>query len=272
LNARWERRRRRVAELIKQRQPARELLETYAAVAQAQEQVYEHALDSHWARVAKGDCRRLPYESMLPLFREFQERLETGCTTVLQENARSLRSTSDGTQCDLLAACFARRDLQGFAASIGCEETPLAFFPRAFLQAVAEAIVTHADAASGEQPSRTCPRCAWPPQLAVLKDDPDTKGRRLLICALCVTEWNFPRTTCPACGETSPAQLAYYESDVWPHLRIEGCAACRVYTKEVDLRRDGRAVPLVDDIASVELDLWADLRGLRKIELNVLGL
>jgi formate dehydrogenase maturation protein FdhE len=40
----------------------------------------------------------------------------------------------------------------------------------------------------------------------------------------------------------------------------------------VNFAQVDKAVPLVDDIASVELDLWADVRGLRKIERNVLGL
>ena len=42
--------------------------------------------------------------------------------------------------------------------------------------------------------------------------------------------------------------------------------------KAVDLRLLGDAVPLVDEIASVELDVWAAERGLSKIRLNVLGL
>ncbi|MCH7491120.1 MAG: hypothetical protein IID05_10550 [Gemmatimonadetes bacterium] len=40
----------------------------------------------------------------------------------------------------------------------------------------------------------------------------------------------------------------------------------------MDLRKDGRAVPLVDDLATVELDVWCRERGLRKIQPNLLGM
>ena len=42
--------------------------------------------------------------------------------------------------------------------------------------------------------------------------------------------------------------------------------------KAADLRKDGSAEPVVDEIATVELDLWARERGLLKIQPNVLGL
>jgi formate dehydrogenase maturation protein FdhE len=40
----------------------------------------------------------------------------------------------------------------------------------------------------------------------------------------------------------------------------------------VDLRSRGDAVPLVDDLASVELDLWASERGLTRVATNLFGL
>ncbi len=42
--------------------------------------------------------------------------------------------------------------------------------------------------------------------------------------------------------------------------------------KSVDLRVDGLAVPVVDDLGSVELDLWAQQQGLEKLQRNLLGL
>ena len=59
---------------------------------------------------------------------------------------------------------------------------------------------------------------------------------------------------------------------MWPHVRVEECRACQTYIKTVDLRTNGLAVPLVDEIASVELDLWAREQGMVKLQRNVLGL
>ncbi len=128
------------------------------------------------------------------------------------------------------------------------------------------------DAGEALLPRRTCPRCGWPPQVSVVRDERDARGRRLLVCALCGTGWPYPRVRCPSCGESKPDQLVYHSSEQLPHLRIEECKTCGAYVKAIDLRRDGAAVPLVDDIASVELDLWADQRGLWKVSRNLLGL
>jgi len=53
---------------------------------------------------------------------------------------------------------------------------------------------------------------------------------------------------------------------------VEACRTCRRYLKSVDLRVTGLAVPLVDDVATPELDLWAADQGLEKITPNVLGM
>ena len=108
--------------------------------------------------------------------------------------------------------------------------------------------------------------------VGIIRDEAEVKGRRLLVCSLCATEGFFRRLTWPNCEENDPAKLNYHESETLPHLRIEECQSCGVYMKSVDLRRLGTAVPLVEDIASVELDIWAQEQGLQKIERNLLGL
>ena len=56
-----------------------------------------------------------------------------------------------------------------------------------------------------------------------------------------------------------------------PHVRVDACDRCRHYVKTIDLTKDGLAVPYVDDIASVSLDLWA-LEREYSLKGNVLGL
>ena len=63
-----------------------------------------------------------------------------------------------------------------------------------------------------------------------------------------------------------------HEVESVPHVRIEECAECSRYVKAVDLRRDGAAEPIVEDLATPELDLWAADRGLVKIRSNLFGL
>jgi FdhE protein len=50
------------------------------------------------------------------------------------------------------------------------------------------------------------------------------------------------------------------------------CETCGRYIKIIDLRKDPAAVPVIDDLATVPLDLWAIERGYEKIELNLAGI
>ena len=77
---------------------------------------------------------------------------------------------------------------------------------------------------------------------------------------------------CPACGEERPDRRPHHVSESWPHVRLEECGSCRTYVKAIDLREAGLAVPVVDELASVELDLWAAGQGLSKLRMNLLGL
>jgi formate dehydrogenase maturation protein FdhE len=58
---------------------------------------------------------------------------------------------------------------------------------------------------------------------------------------------------------------------MFPHLRIEGCSTCNRYLIDVDLGHDARAVPEVDELAALPLDLYAAERGLTKITPNLMG-
>jgi hypothetical protein len=58
----------------------------------------------------------------------------------------------------------------------------------------------------------------------------------------------------------------------FPHITIEACDLCGLYRKCVDVSLDPEAVPEVDDLASVPLDLWAVAQGYRKARANLFGL
>jgi len=95
-------------------------------------------------------------------------------------------------------------------------------------------------------------------------------GKRLLMCSFCLTEWEFRRILCPFCGEEDYQKLPRYSVQD-PVVRVEACDTCKRYLKSVDMTVDGLAVPLVDEIATVPLDLWAAERGYRKICVNLMG-
>ncbi len=190
----------------------------------------------------------------------------------MAEIAQALQGGGTATQADVLEAFLEGRGLEPFATPLGCDAVQLEFFPRSFLQPIAEALAEQHASEGGEWHGSSCPQCGRLPIASVIRDEAEIKGRRLLVCSLCATAWPFPRSTCPNCGETDAERLIYHVGETMSHVRVEECATCRVYLKSVDLRERGTAVPLVEDIASVELDLWSEEQGLRKLQPNVLGL
>jgi hypothetical protein len=135
---------------------------------------------------------------------------------------------------------------------------------------------------------RRCPMCGGPPQLSFRTDaaDPLVSGRRRLQCARCAQSWGFSSSTCPSCGETVGAKRTIYSEHgerpqvgrgngaaaaTFPHMRVEGCDSCARYLIDVDLGRDPRAVPEVDELAALPLDLYAAEQGISKITPNLMG-
>ena len=122
--------------------------------------------------------------------------------------------------------------------------------------------------------STHCPNCGGLPQLSyfAVSGEALVSGPRYLVCSRCATNWVFSRMMCASCGESNGTKLPIYqEHEQFPHARVDGCQTCRKYLLTFDLRRDTRAVPVVDEIASLPLDLYARDQGLTKITPNLMG-
>jgi hypothetical protein len=172
------------------------------------------------------------------------------------------------------------------------------YLARACTYAPLLALDEGADAACVDDPSprggEHCPRCGGPPQVSFRSqsDDRLVSGRRQLSCARCGHSWSFSSSACPSCGETAGAKRTVYSEQrdgpvvgrddgagdgaapaalLFPHLRIDSCSACERYLIDVDLGRDARAVPEVDELAAIPLALYAADLGLTKITANLMG-
>ena len=124
------------------------------------------------------------------------------------------------------------------------------------------------------RPSTHCPNCGGLPQLSyfAVSGEALVSGPRYLVCSRCANNWVFSRMTCAGCGESTGTKLPIYqEQERFPHVRVDGCQTCKKYLLTFDLRRETRAVPVVDEIASLPLDLFARDQGLTKITPNLMG-
>ena len=144
---------------------------------------------------------------------------------------------------------------------------PYDFFGRAARQPFAAVSPSRPLASS---PSRHCPACCHPPQVSCLR--PEGHGSALeLVCSVCFTHWSFPRGKCPACGHAEEGKLAVYSAPDFEHLSVQACDACHEYLIVVDVGRDPLAIPEVDELAALPLDLWAREHRYHKVQPNLAG-
>jgi formate dehydrogenase accessory protein FdhE len=139
-----------------------------------------------------------------------------------------------------------------------------------FLQPYAEYLADHREVAIVDGTPLTCPLCGGKPAVGVLRSEGDG-AKKSLICMLCAHEWLFRRVYCPACGEEREPQMAFYSAPEFAHVRVDVCDTCHTYLKSIDLTKTGLAVAVVDELATIPLDLWAREHGYEKLQINLLG-
>jgi FdhE protein len=144
------------------------------------------------------------------------------------------------------------------------------FYARVLLQPYAEYLASRGDRQS-ETGDPRCPFCNALPVVGVLRSEGDG-AKRSLLCSLCGTEWQYRRVICPSCGEENKEKLPVYLAEQITHVRVDACDTCQTYVKSVDLTKDGHAVPVVDELATVALNIWAEEHGYSKFEPNLLGM
>jgi FdhE protein len=144
------------------------------------------------------------------------------------------------------------------------------FYARVLLQPYAEHLALRGKI-DLDQTTATCPFCSARPVAGVLRGEGEG-AKRWMLCSLCATEWPYLRMICPHCGEREKDKLPVYTSPDFAHVRVEACDQCKTYVKSIDLTRDGHAVPVVDELATVALNIWAEDNGYSKLEPNLLGM
>lgn len=144
------------------------------------------------------------------------------------------------------------------------------FVLEALLQPFAETVAAET-AETATARGAECDRCSGVPVVTMLREH-GHGSKRSLVCGFCLSEWASPRLECLNCGEAKFESLPVFRSDEFDAVRIDACDACQSYVKTIDLTRDGDASPIVDDLASLPLDIWAREKGYRRIRSNLFGI
>jgi formate dehydrogenase accessory protein FdhE len=267
----WDARIARARELASSRPAARDLLTFYAALAEYQRALAASARDPETFDV--DDVVEAIPGFLAWLHQNGRSDLAASVDIDTVASAFALVASAFA----LVASAFRRKSTagdilppKGGSHQNEIEDPAALFVIESLLQAFAEQLVNDAPPTPGSTPMR-CPRCAALPVAAVLREE-GHGAKRSLLCALCLQEWECLRIVCPVCGEQDFDKLPVYTAEQFAHVRIDACDRCHHYIKTIDLTKDGLAVPCVDDIASVSLDLWARERGYTRIKNNIFGI
>ena len=260
--SKWDRRIERAGALAAAHPFAAEVLQFYKRMAVFQQTLYSDGAGA----CGNASGKDLQVHLLLPKFAEFLSTVETCAPQPIAQSARDLNGQGTERWQDLLTSFW--RTAPEFEPSPGHPEVLLAWI---FLQPQAEYLADHNGHISRQETLAVCPFCLGKPIVGVLRPEGDG-AKRSLICSMCATEWAFGRIICPACGEETVEKLAVYTASQFEHVRVEACDTCRRYIKTVDLTKNGHAVPVVDELATMPLNLWAQEHGYVKLQPNLLGI
>src|SRR5580704_6313578 len=252
----WDRRIRRADELASTYPFYAEGLQYYARVAAFQKSLYGE-IQSAFAHSPKSSADRplrdeLDLFLLLPKFSGFLSVIQQIAPAPLAQAAAGLAQRGPARWQRAIEDFW-----HGDSGVAGADREPL------------EPADQHEIAVVDGTPS-TCPLCGCKPIVGVLRSEGDG-GKKSLICMLCSHEWPFRRIYCPACGEEREPHMAFYSAPEIAHVRVDVCDTCHTYLKNIDLTKTGLAVPIVDELATIPLDLWAVEHGYHKLQINLLG-
>jgi formate dehydrogenase accessory protein FdhE len=261
----WQRRIHRAQELSHQHPFASEILGFYIHLARFQEDLYQRLSGAppqkeHAASIS-AELRPDELQNLSSRFESFLSVAESQGPKPLADLSRQLQNRGSRFWSELLQS--------GWAANSASEAQGL--LARAFLQPYAELLRSHASLRPASTSRALCPFCNRKPVLGVLRPLGDG-GARSMVCSFCLAEWEFRRIVCPGCGEENDKHLPVFTASEFDYIRVESCDTCKTYIKSVDLTKNGRAEPLVDELASIPLDLWASEHGYAKLQNNLLGM
>jgi FdhE protein len=269
----WDRRIRRAGELASTYPFAAAGLRYYARIVEFQTKLYadfQHSLAPSAKTSGDQTLRQnLDLFLLLPRFPEFLSLVERIAPVPLRQAAAKLADQGSAAWQRAMREFWHADGLADFMDAEATEPTEhsLAWI---FLQPYAESLADCREIQPVDGAPLTCPLCGALPIVGVLRAEGDG-AKKSLICMLCAHEWNFRRLLCPACAEEREPQLAFYSAPEIPHVRVDVCDSCHTYLKTVDLTKTGLAIPVVDELATMPLDLWARDHGYHKLQINLLG-
>ncbi len=156
------------------------------------------------------------------------------------------------------------------AADQGLDVHALAFLVRGSTQPSVDAVryQLYDENLTDSWRKSSCPICGSEPILSLLKGQ---HGLRHLLCSRCGCDWKVDRVSCCVCGSQDAGSLQYFQSEGDAAHRIDSCDRCHHYIKTIDCRILEAPDPLLEDLATLHLDIVANRNGYTRAVLNFLS-
>ncbi len=274
-----EKLRNRIRQLKKKSSGYRELLDFYQKVREAQMDVKASLkinpikLKEEWKKLLAKEGFSLIQKEDFPMDRDafvklFQDLCRIGkeANPHMAEQVRKIEEALENKRMDLrslLKGGLKEKKVQQVADEFGLDQKVFSFLIQGSARPSIEEGV---EQLRGEVESEIwlkgyCPICGSLPSLSLLKED---VGKRYLLCSYCGYQWRIDRLFCPFCNNKDPESLHYLFAEGEEAYRIDLCDKCHQYIKTIDYRNLAESDPVVEDLATLHLDLLADEKGYKR--------
>jgi FdhE protein len=269
----------RIQQIKKKRPGYGEILDFYQKVKEAQDQVKASLkidpirLKKEWKELlAKEGFSLIPKEEF-PLDIEASDKLFRDLCQIgkeanphMAEQVKKIKEATDHKKIDLkklLEKEVKEQRIEQTADELGLDKKVLLFLVQSSIKPSIEAGM---EQLRGELDPETwrkgcCPICGSLPSLSLLKEE---VGKRYLLCSYCGYQWRVDRLFCPFCNNKDQGSLHYFYGEEEETHRIDLCDQCHRYVKTIDYRNLQESDPVLEDLATLHLDVLATQKGYKR--------
>jgi FdhE protein len=273
----------RIEQLKKKRPGYGEILDFYQNVKEAQDKAKASLridpikLKREWKELLTQEGFSLVRKEDFPLDIESSVKiLETLCqigknaNPHMAEQVGKIGETLDNKKIDLnklLKKGVKEQGIDQIADELGLDKKVFSFFIQSSIKPSIEAGM---EQLRSELDPETwlkghCPVCGSLPSLSLLKEE---VGKRYLLCSFCGYQWRIDRIFCPFCNNKDQEALHYLLAEGEEAYRIDLCEKCHQYIKTIDYRKLEEPDIVLEDLATLHLDILATQKGYKRPAAN----
>jgi FdhE protein len=269
----------RIQQIKKKRPGYGEILDFYQKVKEAQNKVKASLkinpikLKKEWKELLAKEGFSLIQKEDFPLDIETSAKLfQTLCqigkdaNLHMAEEVRKIKEIIDNKRIDLkklLKKGLKEQRIEQVAGEFGLDKKVFSFLIQNSIRSSIEAGVERlrSDLDPETWLKGYCPMCGSLPSLSLLKEE---VGKRYLFCSYCGYQWRIDRLYCPFCNNKEQESLHYLYAEGEEAYRIDLCDKCHQYIKTIDYRNLEESDPVLEDLATLHLDILASQKGYKR--------